>query len=272
MRRRRKKGLIGKWRLAIGVVLTLWGVGNLFFNKEWTDARHFCHLQEDPYSLRSLFTRKANAKSVEESALALSTAELQSFADAFMKRDIVISKLPPEPTRGNGATPPVAPKENPIKKGLWAPRVVGTFTDVTDDKPTALIGGRYIKVDGKIFSKKDETRCGYQILSIGKRCVWMVAYDRARGDVPELPAFQGWPDVSFIEHEKRAGELVPVNVRLASGKKFKLDEGFRIGAGSDIVYKIAKLWQQGACFEIGKVAGGDGGGGLYLVCILVVGR
>ncbi len=267
MRRQKKKKLINKWYLLFAALVVLFGTCNILFN---STIRETLGLSPEPVRLGAWFSsffgggRQAAAIGAIEP---ITAAELETFADAFENRAVRTYAVPPEEVPKEAKPRPGSrPEEDPVYASLWPMRVKGTFTDVEDGSPTAFIGNEYCKVGRTLFSKK-EGRCGYQILGIGTRCVWMLAYDRSAGAVPEIPEIGRWPDVSFIVSERHSGQMVPMRIRFAGGQEYPIGRLFKVSRDDQIVYKVVKLWQNGACFEARK-----GQARLFLACMLVVNR
>ena len=282
MRKRKGKRLIGKWRLAIGAVLTLWGLGNLFFNKEWTDVRAFCHLHEDPYSLRSLFTRKANVESDDTGVLVLSSQQLNDFFATLSVRVLPEGGLPPLPEPPAIVEVPIIDPGNPVEPGYepWPVPIIGV--EKTDGGYRALIasrGPRPKKCDADMIIRSSTNRldrCDYRVLAVREKCVWLLAIGHGTTPREALSSFDdvAWPPIVRIYRDHGVRQVARKNndaVILANGRRVRRGESYYAAREGGGRYMVRSLWDNGVCFDI-FANGGDRPSGRIVCMLLVKGR
>ncbi len=238
----KKKESAWKVFALLGAIAAVLAYGFLFV----PDVRGLVGLSNKPvFSFSSLF--KAGQGDVKTQGRALATipkGDLETFCDSFTKREVEIIVIPPdvEVVKKPGVSDEV--RKNMLES-LWEVRVSGTFPDL-EKNWQAIIQGQYCKA-GRRLESRVEGRCAYQILEVGKKCVWMVAY--TKGDkVPEMPEVE-WPDVSFIVNDRIDGKLRPARVRFARGIEVGIHRVFKVSRTSDVSFRVVKLFDNGVCFE-----------------------
>lgn len=174
--------------------------------------------------------------------------DLESFCDSLVSREVEVFILPKDEPLASGfgkLDGADAEEREDFVRSMWEVRVSGTFPDL-EKNWLAIIQGQYCKA-GRRLESRSEGRCAYQILEVGKKCVWMVPYDKKEG-LPDLPHVE-WPDVSFIVNDRVNGRLQPARVRFANGAEVGTDRAFKVSRASNVAFRVVKLFDNGVCFE-----------------------
>lgn len=115
---------------------------------------------------------------------------------------------------------------------LWAVPIGGT---VKTDSGWAAVMGPNILTRGTIILPS-ETLCGYQVLSVSRQCIWLVAFfDQPPED--ELPTLS-WPNIEGIR--TMPGRRGPDRVELRRGVFVRRNDDIAFAGGARM--KVGRLW------------------------------
>jgi hypothetical protein len=140
---------------------------------------------------------------------------------------------------------------------VWPIRIAGVAE--SDSGWIALCGGSAKKV-GDLIEPKGQN-CGYQVLSVSHRCVWLMAYGDAN-NMPKMPGEAKWGDLDGIV---RSADGRPEAVDLGRGRALKSGDSIVSGTGARLT--VDDLWVNAVHFRF--LPSGHQHSVIDLVCVLM---
>jgi hypothetical protein len=195
-----------------------------------------------------------NGKPEDLRAISKDLVEFQQWVTHAAVPGIVI--VGPESDVPTGITNDVPPAE----RDVWFVPIQGTT--YTGAGWVAYCADRELRAGDLI--RPSVTRCGYQVMSVSRHCVWLNAFVT---DTPaEAAPSGGWPDIRGI----RGSQQKPFDaerVELDNGASLKLGDAIVFQrSGTRLAVKRLCLWPQGVQFRIDSEGGAKTND---VVCILV---
>ena len=240
----RKSYLIG---LGVAAIIALLLSGS----RLWDMASAWFKSSEAPSVIR---IERGASGSLEN--LAATNKELAVFQNWLSGADVPVIVIR-KPVEIADNTPGRDPERKKTVRAVWPVPIQGTT--YSRDGWVAFCADGKLKPGNVIYPS--EKLCGYQVVGVTRRCVWLLAF---LSDKPSEENYSGvWPDIGGVRMGLQK-PFAPESVELKSGEFVSCNDVIVFGNGARLT--VLDLWPRGAHFRLQSP---NGAKPLELVCIVV---